>query len=222
MKDLIHVRGLTTAAGTWAVAISGIVIGAGHYALGAAVSVLVLSRFGAEHLDHFVRAKFSRMGGFGPGGMKSGPWRVTQAARRARGSVLIRTVKVAQSTSRTSRQVALICSVLKVHRPSRSPRFLLGPPPTGRSTHRRPVSRTTSSCMPRSCLETCSHTWPTRTATIFEGRKRTALCKECRPPPPDRHDFSGRHAPDCERVHIPGLLTMPSTNEVTRGCGSRS
>ena len=68
----------------------------------------------------------------------------------------------------------------------------------------RPVERTTSSCMPRSCLETCSHTWPTRTATIFEGRKRTALCKECRPPRPDRHDFSGRHAPDCERVHTPG------------------
>jgi hypothetical protein len=44
--------------------------------------------------------------------------------------------------------------------------------------------------MPRSCLETCSHTWPTRTATIFEGRKRTASCKECRPPRPDRHDFS--------------------------------
>jgi hypothetical protein len=49
--------------------------------------------------------------------------------------------------------------------------------------------------MPRSCLETCSHTWPTRTATIFEGRERTALCKECRPPRPDRHDFCGDTRP---------------------------
>ena len=34
VKDLVHVRGLTTAAGTWAMAGSGIVVGAGHYALG--------------------------------------------------------------------------------------------------------------------------------------------------------------------------------------------
>jgi hypothetical protein len=74
--------------------------------------------------------------------------------------------------------VALICSLLKVHKPSRSPRFLLGPPPTGRSTHRRPVSRTTSSCMPRSCLETCSHTWPTLTSITVVGRDLTGLCKD--------------------------------------------
>lgn len=60
VKDLVHVRGLTTAAGTWAMASAGIVIGAGHYALGVAVSVLVLSLFSAEHLDHFIRARFSR------------------------------------------------------------------------------------------------------------------------------------------------------------------
>src|SRR5437868_12765812 len=67
--------------------------------------------------------------------------------------------------------------VLAVHKPSRSPRFLLGPPPTGRSTHRRPVSRTTSSCMPRSCLETCSHTWPTLTSITVVGRDLSVLCK---------------------------------------------
>jgi len=60
VKDLVHVRGLTTAAGTWAMASAGIVVGAGHYALGVAVSVLVLALFSAEHLDHFVRARFSR------------------------------------------------------------------------------------------------------------------------------------------------------------------
>ncbi len=58
VKDLVHVRGLTTAAGTWAMASAGIVIGAGHYALGVAVSVLVLYLFGAEHVSHFVRGKF--------------------------------------------------------------------------------------------------------------------------------------------------------------------
>ncbi len=58
VKDLVHVRGLTTAAGTWAMASAGIVIGAGHYALGIAASVLVLLLFSAEHLDHFVRARF--------------------------------------------------------------------------------------------------------------------------------------------------------------------
>src|SRR6266487_6690722 len=36
----------------------------------------------------------------------------------------------------------------------------------GRSTHLRPVERTTSSRMPRSCFETCSHTWPTWTSGI--------------------------------------------------------
>jgi putative Mg2+ transporter-C (MgtC) family protein len=60
VKDLVHVRGLTTAAGTWTMASAGIVIGAGHYALGAAVSVLVLGLFSAEHLDHLLRARFGR------------------------------------------------------------------------------------------------------------------------------------------------------------------
>jgi putative Mg2+ transporter-C (MgtC) family protein len=60
VKDLVHVRGLTTAAGAWAMASAGVVIGAGHYALGVAASVLVLLLFSAEHLDHVVRA---RLGG---------------------------------------------------------------------------------------------------------------------------------------------------------------
>ncbi len=58
VKDLVHVRGLTTAAGTWAMASAGIVIGSGHYALGVAASLLVLLLFSAEHLDPFVRARF--------------------------------------------------------------------------------------------------------------------------------------------------------------------
>jgi uncharacterized membrane protein YhiD involved in acid resistance len=66
VKDLIHVRGLTTAAGTWAIASAGIVIGAGHYALGAAAYLLVLLLFSLEHVDHFVRARFG-------GGAASGP-----------------------------------------------------------------------------------------------------------------------------------------------------
>jgi len=70
----------------------------------------------------------------------------------------------AHSVSLTSRQVAFNCSELSVQRPSRRPRFLLGPPPLWRSTQRRPVGRTTSRRMPRSCLETCSQTWPTRTS----------------------------------------------------------
>ena len=57
VKDLIHVRGLTTAAGTWAMATAGIVIGSGHYALGVAASLLVLLLFSLEHVDHFVRAR---------------------------------------------------------------------------------------------------------------------------------------------------------------------
>jgi len=58
VKDLVHVRGLTTAAGTWAMASAGIVIGSGHFALGIAASVLVLLLFSAEHMDHFVRGRF--------------------------------------------------------------------------------------------------------------------------------------------------------------------
>lgn len=55
IKDLAHVRGLTTAAGMWAMASAGMVIGAGHYLLGTSVSALILVLFSAEHLDHFVR-----------------------------------------------------------------------------------------------------------------------------------------------------------------------
>jgi putative Mg2+ transporter-C (MgtC) family protein len=55
VKDLVHVRGLTTAAGTWAMATAGIVIGSGHFALGIVASLLVLLLFSAEHLDHFIR-----------------------------------------------------------------------------------------------------------------------------------------------------------------------
>jgi putative Mg2+ transporter-C (MgtC) family protein len=68
VKDLVHVRGLTTAAGTWAMASAGIIVGAGHYALGIAASVLVLLLFSVEHLDRFVRARFG-----GTAGVNVGP-----------------------------------------------------------------------------------------------------------------------------------------------------
>jgi putative Mg2+ transporter-C (MgtC) family protein len=59
VKDLVHVRGLTTAAGTWAMATAGIVIGSGHFALGIVASLLVLLLFSAEHLDHFIRDRLT-------------------------------------------------------------------------------------------------------------------------------------------------------------------
>jgi putative Mg2+ transporter-C (MgtC) family protein len=57
VKDLVHVRGLTTAAGMWAMASAGIVIGSGHYGLGLAVSFVVLVLFSAEHLDNFIHKR---------------------------------------------------------------------------------------------------------------------------------------------------------------------
>jgi putative Mg2+ transporter-C (MgtC) family protein len=57
VKDLMHVRGLTTAAGIWAMASAGMVIGAGHIVLGVAASALVLLLFSMEHVDHFVRSR---------------------------------------------------------------------------------------------------------------------------------------------------------------------
>lgn len=60
VKDLVHIRGLTTAAGMWAMASAGIVIGSGHYFLGVAISLLVLLLFSAEHLDPFIRARLAR------------------------------------------------------------------------------------------------------------------------------------------------------------------
>ena len=60
LKDSTHIRGLTTAAGMWAMASAGIVIGSGHYALGAAVSLVVLLLFGLEHLEHVIGAWISR------------------------------------------------------------------------------------------------------------------------------------------------------------------
>ena len=60
VKDSFHIRGLTTAAGMWAMAGAGIVIGTGHLVLGMAVSLLVLLLFSAEHLEAFVRARTAK------------------------------------------------------------------------------------------------------------------------------------------------------------------
>jgi putative Mg2+ transporter-C (MgtC) family protein len=59
VKDLEHVRGLTTAAGTWAMASAGMVIGSGHFALGVAISVTVLILFSLEHVDRFIRRRLN-------------------------------------------------------------------------------------------------------------------------------------------------------------------
>ncbi len=60
LKHSTHIRGLTTAAGMWAMASAGIVIGSGHYVLGVAVSLVVLLLFGLEHLEPFIGAWLGR------------------------------------------------------------------------------------------------------------------------------------------------------------------
>jgi putative Mg2+ transporter-C (MgtC) family protein len=54
VKQSDHIRGLTTAAGIWAMASVGMLVGAGQYGLGIAVSVLVLLLFGAEFFERRV------------------------------------------------------------------------------------------------------------------------------------------------------------------------
>ena len=51
VKQTDHIHGLTTAAGIWAMAAVGMLVGTGQYAVGIAVSVLVLLLFGAEHFE---------------------------------------------------------------------------------------------------------------------------------------------------------------------------
>ena len=51
VKQADHIHGLTTAAGIWAMAAVGMLVGTGQYAVGVAVSVLVLLLFGAEYFE---------------------------------------------------------------------------------------------------------------------------------------------------------------------------
>jgi putative Mg2+ transporter-C (MgtC) family protein len=51
VKETTHIKGLTTAAGIWAMASVGIVVGTGHYWLGVIATLLVLILFSLEHLE---------------------------------------------------------------------------------------------------------------------------------------------------------------------------
>jgi putative Mg2+ transporter-C (MgtC) family protein len=51
IKDARQIRGLTTAAGIWAMASVGILVGTGRYGLAVAATGMVLVLFGAEHLE---------------------------------------------------------------------------------------------------------------------------------------------------------------------------
>jgi len=51
VKQADHVHGLTTAAGIWAMASVGMLVGSGRYGLGVAASVVVLVLFGAEYIE---------------------------------------------------------------------------------------------------------------------------------------------------------------------------
>jgi putative Mg2+ transporter-C (MgtC) family protein len=57
LKEARHIKGLTTAAGIWAMASVGMVIGTGQYVLGIAASLLVLILFALGHLESFVVAR---------------------------------------------------------------------------------------------------------------------------------------------------------------------
>jgi putative Mg2+ transporter-C (MgtC) family protein len=54
LKETGHIKGLTTAAGIWAMASVGMVIGAGQYAVGIAASLVVLALFGLGHVEDFI------------------------------------------------------------------------------------------------------------------------------------------------------------------------
>ena len=60
LKEARHIKGLTTAAGIWAMASVGMVIGTGQYLLGIAASLLVLVLFALGHLESFVVARLPR------------------------------------------------------------------------------------------------------------------------------------------------------------------
>jgi putative Mg2+ transporter-C (MgtC) family protein len=51
VKEPREIKGLTTAAGIWAMATIGIVVGTGRYGLGVLAAVLVLLLLSAEHLE---------------------------------------------------------------------------------------------------------------------------------------------------------------------------
>jgi putative Mg2+ transporter-C (MgtC) family protein len=60
LKDPGHIRGLTTAAGMWAIAGVGMAIGSGRFGLGLLAGVAVLLVFSADKMDSLVRRLANR------------------------------------------------------------------------------------------------------------------------------------------------------------------
>jgi putative Mg2+ transporter-C (MgtC) family protein len=60
LKDPGHIRGLTTAAGMWAIAAVGMVVGSGRFGLGVVTGVLILLVFSAERAESAVRRILGR------------------------------------------------------------------------------------------------------------------------------------------------------------------
>jgi putative Mg2+ transporter-C (MgtC) family protein len=60
LKDPGHIRGLTTAAGMWAIAGVGMTVGTGRYGLAVLAGLLVLLVFSADRIDLLVRSLIGR------------------------------------------------------------------------------------------------------------------------------------------------------------------
>jgi putative Mg2+ transporter-C (MgtC) family protein len=60
LKDPGHIRGLTTAAGMWAIAAVGMAVGSGRFGLGVLAGLLILLVFSAERADSAVRRLLGR------------------------------------------------------------------------------------------------------------------------------------------------------------------
>jgi putative Mg2+ transporter-C (MgtC) family protein len=60
LKETRRIKGLTTAAGIWAMASVGMVVGTGLYMLGIAASVVVLVLFGLGHVEGFVISRLKQ------------------------------------------------------------------------------------------------------------------------------------------------------------------
>jgi putative Mg2+ transporter-C (MgtC) family protein len=60
LKDPGHIRGLTTAAGMWAIAAVGMAVGSGRFGLGVIAGVLILLVFSAERAESAVRRMLGR------------------------------------------------------------------------------------------------------------------------------------------------------------------
>jgi putative Mg2+ transporter-C (MgtC) family protein len=60
LKEARRIKGLTTAAGMWAMASVGMVVGTGQYMLGLGVSLVVLALFGLGHVEAIVANRLTQ------------------------------------------------------------------------------------------------------------------------------------------------------------------